>query len=114
MVVGTPLLETKFYRPRSPRGLVPRPRLGERLDRGIASKLTLISAPAGFGKTTLLAEWLTARPPAGTSPGWLSLDRYDNHSQPYWSYVIAALRTAAPEVQRPRDSEQPVPCTGAV
>ncbi len=77
---------------------MPRPRLGERLDRGIASKLTLISAPAGFGKTTLLAEWLTARPSAGTSLAWLSLDRDDNHSQTYWTYVIAALRTAAPEV----------------
>ncbi len=77
---------------------MPRPRLGERLDRGVASKLTLISAPAGFGKTTLLAEWLTARPSAGTSLAWLSLDRDDNHSQTYWTYVIAALRTAAPEV----------------
>ena len=48
------LLETKFYVPRSRRGLVPRPRLGERLDRGTASKLMLVSAPAGFGETTLL------------------------------------------------------------
>ena len=72
----TPLLETKLYVPRSPRGLVPRPRLGERLDRGTASKLTLISAPAGFGKTTLLAEWLTARPPdRSRAVAWLSLDR---------------------------------------
>ena len=56
----SPLLETKLYVPRSRRGLVPRPRLRERLDRGIASKLMLVSAPAGFGKTTLLAEWLAA------------------------------------------------------
>jgi LuxR family maltose regulon positive regulatory protein len=77
---------------------VPRPRLGKRLDRGTASKLTLISAPAGFGKTTLLAEWLTARPSARTSVAWLSLDREDNHSQTFWTYVIAALRTVAPEV----------------
>src|SRR3978361_1085912 len=98
MVVSTPLLETKFYRPRSPRGLVPRPRLAERLDRGIASKLTLISAPAGFCKTTRLSDWLRDRPSAGTSLAWLSLDRDDNHSQTVWTYVIAALRTAAPEV----------------
>jgi LuxR family maltose regulon positive regulatory protein len=77
---------------------VPRPRLGKRLDRGTASKLTLISAPAGFGKTTLLAEWLAARPSARTSVAWLSLDREDNHSQTFWTYVIAALRTVAPEV----------------
>jgi LuxR family maltose regulon positive regulatory protein len=96
--VGSPLLETKLYGPRSPRGLVPRPRLDKRLDRGTASKLTLISAPAGFGKTTLLAEWLAARPSARTSVAWLSLDREDNHSQTFWTYVIAALRTVAPEV----------------
>src|SRR5580700_8785397 len=62
-----PLLETKLYVPRSRRPLVPRPRLSDRLDRGTASKLTLVSAPAGFGKTTLLTEWLAAGPgrPAG-------------------------------------------------
>ena len=53
-----PLLETKLYVPRARPGLVARPRLSERLDRGAASTLTLVSAPAGFGKTTLLAEWL--------------------------------------------------------
>ncbi len=52
------LLETKFYVPRSRRVLVPRPRLSGRLFRGTASTLTLVSAPAGFGKTTLLTEWL--------------------------------------------------------
>ena len=54
------LLETKLYVPRSRRDLVLRPRLSERLDRGTASKLVLVSAPAGFGKTTLLTEWLAA------------------------------------------------------
>jgi LuxR family maltose regulon positive regulatory protein len=93
-----PLLETKFYVPRSRRGLVPRPRLSKRLDRGTASKLTLVSAPAGFGKTTLLTEWLTAGP---AGPGderlaaWLSLDRGDNDPASFWTYLIAALRTAA-------------------
>ena len=52
-----PLLETRLYIPRLRRGLVARPALSERLSRGAASKLTLISAPAGFGKTTLLAEF---------------------------------------------------------
>jgi LuxR family transcriptional regulator, maltose regulon positive regulatory protein len=111
-----PLLETKFYIPGSRRGLVPRPRLTERLDRGSASKLTLVSAPAGFGKTTLLTEWLAAGP--ATPPGerlvaWLSLDRADNNPASFWTYVIAALRTVAsgvgesalPLLQAPQPSQ---------
>ena len=93
-----PLLETKLYVPRSRRGLVPRPRLSERLDRGTASTVTLVSAPAGFGKTTLLTEWLAAGPaaPAGERlAAWLSLDRGDNDPASFWAYVIAALRTVA-------------------
>jgi LuxR family maltose regulon positive regulatory protein len=77
---------------------VPRPRLSERLDRGIASKLTLVSAPAGFGKTTLLTEWLAAGPTAPAderAAAWLSLDRGDNDPVSFWTYVIAALRTVA-------------------
>src|SRR5438067_8200964 len=94
----SPLLETKLYVPRPRRRLVPRPRLRERLDRGTESKLTLVSAPAGFGKTTLLAEWLTAAPAGQRSATWLSLDQGDNHPATFWSYLIAALRTAAPGV----------------
>jgi LuxR family maltose regulon positive regulatory protein len=97
-LVPAPLLETKLYVPRSRRALVPRPRLSERLDRGTASKLTLVSAPAGFGKTTLLTEWLAAGPdaPAGERrAAWLSLDRADNDPASFWTYVIAALRTVA-------------------
>src|ERR1017187_1362361 len=93
-----PLLETKLYVPRARRGLVPRPRLSERLDRGTASKLVLVSAPAGFGKTTLVTEWLAAGPaaPAGERlVAWLSLDRADNDPASFWTYVIAALRTVA-------------------
>jgi ATP/maltotriose-dependent transcriptional regulator MalT len=80
------------------RGLVPRPRLSERLDRGAASKLVLVSAPAGFGKTTLLTEWLAAGPAGQRAAAWLSLDRGDNDPVSFWTYVIAALRTAAPGV----------------
>ena len=75
------LLETKLYVPRPRRALVPRPRLSQRLDRGTTSKLILISAPAGFGKTTLLTEWLAAGPAAPADErlaAWLSLDRADN------------------------------------
>ena len=95
-LVPAPLLATKLYVPRSRRRLVPRPRLIERLDRGTESKLTLVSAPAGFGKTTLLTEWLAAGParPAGERlVAWLSLDRADNDPASFWTYVIAALRT---------------------
>ncbi len=99
--VPAALLETKFYVPRSRRPLVPRPRLRERLDRGTASTLTLVSAPAGFGKTTLLTEWLAAGPAAPADErlvAWLSLDRADNDPASFWTYLIAALRTAAPGV----------------
>jgi LuxR family maltose regulon positive regulatory protein len=101
VVVPTPLLETKFFVPRPRRGLVARPRLSERLDRGGMSKLMLVSAPAGFGKTTLLTEWLAAGPAAPTgqqSAVWLSLDKGDNDPASFWTYVIAALQTVAPGV----------------
>jgi LuxR family transcriptional regulator, maltose regulon positive regulatory protein len=96
MVMAGPLLETKLHVPRRRRGLVPRPRLSERLSRASESKLTLVSAPAGFGKTTLLAEWLAAAPER--SVAWLSLDQRDNDPLLFWTYVVAALETAAPGV----------------
>ena len=68
-VMPDPLLETKLYAPRPRPGLVHRSRLSERLDRGVESKLTLVSAPAGFGKTTLLAEWLASVPSRWTVDG---------------------------------------------
>ncbi|MGO9782877.1 MAG: LuxR C-terminal-related transcriptional regulator [Streptosporangiaceae bacterium] len=77
---------------------MPRPRLIQRLDRGTESRLTLVSAPAGFGKTTLLSDWLVAGPaaPAGERmAAWLSLDRADNDPASFWTYVVAALRTVA-------------------
>ncbi|HLK73995.1 MAG TPA: LuxR C-terminal-related transcriptional regulator [Streptosporangiaceae bacterium] len=110
------LLETKLYLPRSRRGLVLRPRLIERLDPAIAPKLVLVSAPAGFGKTTLLTEWLAARPAAPADEqlaAWVSLDRGDNDPASFWAYVIAALRTVAPGVGESAlallDARQPPP-----
>ncbi len=96
-----PLLETKLYLPRVRGGSVPRPRLTDRLDRGAAGKLTLVSAPAGCGKTTLLAQWLEQRAATAaeeTSVAWLSLDAGDNDPTSFWTYVISALRTTAPAV----------------
>jgi LuxR family maltose regulon positive regulatory protein len=92
-----PLLETKFYVPGLRRGVVARPRLRELLSRGAESKLTLISAPAGFGKTTLLAEWLAAAPDR-RSVAWLSLDQADNQPVIFWTYLITALQTVVPRI----------------
>lgn len=87
------LLQTKLHVPKPQAGLVPRPRLRELLDRGSETKLLLVSAPAGFGKTTLLTDWLVA---AGRPAAWLSLDGGDADPAVFWTYVISALRTIAP------------------
>jgi len=92
------LLETKLRVPRQRRALVTRPRLSERLSRGAESTLTLVSAPAGFGKTTLLTQWLTAAAAGERSVAWLSLDQRDNDPTVFWTYVVAALDTAIPGV----------------
>ena len=99
--MASPLLATKFYAPRPRTGLVPRPLLTERLARGTEAKLTLISAPAGFGKSTLLAEWL-AKPTDGSVTAWLSLDPGDDHPSQFWTHLIAALQTAIPGSGRRR------------
>jgi LuxR family maltose regulon positive regulatory protein len=84
------LLKTKLYIPPRRRELVPRSRLVERLEAGLDRKLTVISAPAGFGKTTLLSECAAhCRLPVS----WLSLDEQDNHPTWFWTYIIAALQT---------------------
>jgi LuxR family maltose regulon positive regulatory protein len=95
--VLSPLVETKLYPPKLRRGLVARPRLSGRLRRGAEARLTLISAPAGFGKTTLLAEWLAAAQ-TGRSVAWLSLEESDRRPASYWTYVITALQAVAPGV----------------
>jgi LuxR family transcriptional regulator, maltose regulon positive regulatory protein len=96
--MASPLLETKLFIPTRRRGLVARLRLSERLNRGTEAKLTLISAPAGFGKTTLLADWLEADPANGRSTAWLSLEQSDNDPALFWTYLITALQTAAPTI----------------
>ncbi|HEV8164045.1 MAG TPA: hypothetical protein VGR74_06300 [Actinomycetota bacterium] len=95
--MASPLVETKLYIPRLRRSLVARPRLSGRLRGGAASRLTLVSAPAGFGKTTLLTEWLAASP-TGRPVAWLSLDEGDGQAASSWTYVITALQTVAPGV----------------
>lgn len=96
--MSRPMIATKLYVPRLRSGLVARPRLSERLRRGADSRLTLVSAPAGFGKTTLLAEWLGATSGAVRHVAWLSLDPADNDPASFWTGVVTALQSAVPGV----------------
>lgn len=96
--VTTPLLETKHYLPKWRSGLVLRPGLVHRLAEGAKRKLTLVSAPAGFGKTTLLSEWLTTIDPNEHGVGWVSLDQSDNDPALFWAYFIAALQTVRADI----------------
>jgi LuxR family maltose regulon positive regulatory protein len=95
--MATPLLTTKLYIPPVRPKLVPRPRLIERLNEGPRSrrKLTLVSAPAGFGKTTLVSEWVAG---CGRPAAWLSLDEGDNDPTRFLTYLVAALQTIAANI----------------
>ncbi len=84
-----PILTTKLYIPPARSNLIPRLRLIEQLNRELTRKLTLISAPAGFGKTTLVSEWLQQIDRATV---WLSLDESDNDPARFVTYLIAALQ----------------------
>ncbi len=115
-MVSTPILATKLYIPPPRLKVVPRPRLIERLNEGLQSKVTLISAPAGFGKTTLVSSWIdhltgvqggrdageiffSSAPPLPCPPAqiaWLSLDVGDNAPIRFLVYLVAAVQTIAP------------------
>lgn len=88
-----PLLTTKYAIPPVRPGWIARPRLLVRLNEGLHRKLTLVSAPAGFGKTTLVRAWAQQSP---TPVAWLSLDEEDNDPARFWAYVIAAQQTIHP------------------
>lgn len=90
------LLETKLYVPRSRAGLVARPRLLERMHAGADAKVTLVTAPAGSGKTTLVTEWLAQAAAAGRATGWVSLDASENEPALFWAYFVRALQKAHP------------------
>src|SRR6266568_3281120 len=108
--MSTPILGTKLYIPRPRPNVVSRPLLLERLNEGLHRKLTLIAAPAGFGKTTLVSEWIEGieRPIA-----WLSLDEGDSDPARFLTYLVAALQTIVPTigegVLRALQSSQPPP-----
>ncbi|TMC87390.1 MAG: hypothetical protein E6J22_17485, partial [Chloroflexi bacterium] len=90
-----PLLSTKLYVPRPPARLVHRSRLIERLRQGLSQSLILLCAPAGFGKTTLVAEFLAEW---GVPAVWLSLDAEDNDPQHFLSTLLAAFQTRDPSL----------------
>lgn len=109
--MSTSILATKLYVPPARPKVVRRLHLIERLNEGLHGKLTLISAPAGFGKTTLVSEWIqtfrqgatssSARPVSLSPPlavAWLSLDEGDNDPTRFLTYLVAALQTLAPQI----------------
>src|SRR5262245_15456081 len=98
------LLSTKLAVPRLRASIVPRDALLARLDGGLQIKLTLVSAPAGFGKTTLVSEWIAdlfrtsfedgQQPPSNDlKVAWISLDASDNDPVRFWRYILTASRT---------------------
>ncbi|HKZ83746.1 MAG TPA: AAA family ATPase [Anaerolineae bacterium] len=118
--MSAPILATKLHIPPPRPDMIPRPRLIERLNAGLLAgrKLTLISAPAGFGKTTLVSEWINQKAEGGrvkdesSAPAfqpssfrlhpfkfaWLSLEEADNDLARVLVYVVAALQTVAPHI----------------
>src|ERR1051325_11854158 len=91
------ILETKLYMPPLRRKVGFRPRLIERLNQGLQHKLILISAPAGYGKTTLVNEWASG----GEWPtAWLSLDKGGNDPARFLAYFVAAWQTVAEDVRK--------------
>jgi LuxR family transcriptional regulator, maltose regulon positive regulatory protein len=103
------LLETKLFIPKIHTDLVPRTHLIEQLNEGLSRKLTLVSGPAGFGKTSLVLDWISSldRPAA-----WLSLDEGDNNLITFFAYLVAALqqvdRSIGQSLQPILSSSQPV------
>lgn len=89
------ILTTKLYAPPPQASVIRRPRLIERLNTGAGTKLTLVSAPAGFGKTTLVSDWTTV---CGHPVAWLSLDEDDASLPRFLSYLVAALQRISVEV----------------
>jgi LuxR family maltose regulon positive regulatory protein len=94
--VARPLIGTKLYVPRPRQGLVVRRRLQDILIAGEQGRLTLVSAPAGFGKTTVLADWAMRSATRGRAVAWVSLDVSDNEPASFWAYVVSALQRVVP------------------
>jgi LuxR family maltose regulon positive regulatory protein len=99
--LGNQLLITKFYTPIASGPLISRPRLTSLLEKVLDFPFTLISAPAGFGKTTLLAAWKQSLPAGKPLVAWVSLDEDDNEPRLFWTYVLTALQMQRPEAFAP-------------
>jgi LuxR family transcriptional regulator, maltose regulon positive regulatory protein len=102
MMASTPVLATKLFVPARRPQLVARPRVAEQLDTTFEAghRLTLVSAPAGFGKTTLLTDWLAdlSQRRRNTGIGWLSLDDGDNDLPRFMAHLAAAFQKAELDV----------------
>ena len=97
--MSTPILTTKLFIPTLRTTYIERPRLTKRLEEGLNGKLTLLSAPAGFGKTSLVASWVRQKQETGNlSVAWLSLDPADNDPPRFIDYFVAALQSYEPSV----------------
>ncbi|MFC7493631.1 MULTISPECIES: LuxR C-terminal-related transcriptional regulator [unclassified Nocardioides] len=90
------LVETKLLQPRPRREVVPRPRLAGLMNRASQAPVTLVSAPAGFGKTTLLSAWLAPDGPEPSPVAWVSLDERDRQPTSFWTYALLSLDRAVP------------------
>jgi LuxR family maltose regulon positive regulatory protein len=97
MHIESQLLATKFVVPVASHPLISRPRLSVLLDESLKYPLTLVSAPAGFGKTSLLSTWGQAQLTSNALVAWVSLDEGDNDPQLFWTYILAALDQQQPE-----------------
>ena len=110
MQKADPLIRTKLHLPFTRLELVSRPRLQARIREGLCGPLTLITAPAGFGKTTLVASCVTG---CGLPVAWLSLDKDDNQAGRFLNYVVAALQeadhTIGSEAAQPMAASQQAP-----
>lgn len=113
--MAQPLLATKLYLPLPRPDTINRPRLLELLDQAHTRKLTLVSAPPGFGKTSLLVNWKALRP---FPLGWVSLDEADNEPGRFWTYFLAAVQRVHPTLGQPALSalqtatSDPIPAEG--
>jgi LuxR family maltose regulon positive regulatory protein len=97
LIIQSQLLATKFFVPITSGTLISRPRLHTLLDKSLKYPLTLVSAPAGFGKTTLLSTWAQSLPASTSRLCWISLVEEDNDPQCFWTSVLSALDRQEPE-----------------
>lgn len=99
------ILQTKLHIPAPRTSLVARPQLIEKLNAGLSGRLSLISAPPGFGKTTLVADWINQLAP-GYKAGWLALEESDNDLARFFTYLIAALKSVFPQAGQELEQDQ--------